>query len=275
MSFEQHAQMHGLMIRHAISDGRWHRVPTVDKPKKRNGAYIWDGERGVVRNWATMEGYAKYPDRQEAWKDIKLRVFDDSAEKIRQARVAKHAQEMIRQAVYDKHAYFAAKGFPDMKGLVLNDELLIPMRDFVTYEPMSIQRIKPDGEKRFLAGGKTKNTVFIINKKFMNMGVYLCEGFATGLSIQAGLEALFRNAAVVVCFSASNMIHVGKQIKRACVFADHDDTGIRAAEELGFPWMKSEAAGEDANDLHMRAGVMALRKALSESSPASPRKLRG
>jgi putative DNA primase/helicase len=140
---------------------------------------------------------------------------------------------------------------------------------------MSIQRIKADGDKRFLAGGRTKNTVFVINKKFMSMGVYLCEGFATGLSIQAGLEALFRKAAVVVCFSASNMIHVGRQIKRACVFADHDDTGIRAAEELGFPWMKSEAAGEDANDLHKRAGIMALRQALSGLCPANRQTLRG
>ena len=45
MSFVAHAQAHGLIINHAIPDGRWHRVPTVDKPRKRNGAYIFECPR--------------------------------------------------------------------------------------------------------------------------------------------------------------------------------------------------------------------------------------
>ena len=63
MSFVAHAQAHGLIINHAIPDGRWHRVPTVDKPRKRNGAYIFDGNSGVVKNWATMESFARYGEK--------------------------------------------------------------------------------------------------------------------------------------------------------------------------------------------------------------------
>ena len=65
MDFLQHATAYGLNIRHLISDGKWHRVPTTDKPRKRNGAYLFDGSKGVVRNWATMEGYAPWPEKGE------------------------------------------------------------------------------------------------------------------------------------------------------------------------------------------------------------------
>ena len=54
MSFEQFAESHGLIIDNIISD-RWVRVPTRDKPTKRNGSYIWDGHSGAVQNWAIHE----------------------------------------------------------------------------------------------------------------------------------------------------------------------------------------------------------------------------
>ena len=85
MSFVAHAQAHGLIINHAIPDGRWHRVPTVDKPRKRNGAYIFDGNSGVVKNWATMESFARYGEKVSQF----IKYFDDSEERIKHARAAK------------------------------------------------------------------------------------------------------------------------------------------------------------------------------------------
>ena len=73
---------------------------------------------------------------------------------------------------------------------------------------------------------------------------------------------MYSDAAVIVCFSAYNLAHVGRQVKKGFVFADHDDAGIRAAEELPWPWVKSDAPGEDANDLHRRAGLRAVRSVL-------------
>jgi putative DNA primase/helicase len=61
------------------------------------------------------------------------------------------------------------------------------------------------------------------------------------------------------------LAHVGKQVKKGFVFADHDEAGIRAAEELSFPWVKSDAPGEDANDLHLRAGLRAVRSVLQSA----------
>ena len=45
MNFERFAELHGLIINHLTYD-RWVRVPTIDKPNSRNGAYIFDGQTG-------------------------------------------------------------------------------------------------------------------------------------------------------------------------------------------------------------------------------------
>lgn len=253
MSFVAHAQAHGLIINHAIPDGRWHRVPTVDKPRKRNGAYIFDGNSGVVKNWATMESFARYGEKVNQF----IRYFDNTEEKIRHERAAKQAQEIITRAVISEHDYLKRKGFETMKGLVADEELIVPMRDFKTHQPTSVQRIKADGSKKFLPGGRTKNAVFVIGNPRAAVS-WLCEGYATGLSIHEALRSMYSEASVIVCFSAYNLVHVGKQVKKGFVFADNDEAGLRAAEELPNPWVKSDVPGEDANDMHRRAGLRAV-----------------
>src|SRR4051794_31769688 len=62
VTFIEHACASGLILDYAIADGRWHRCRTQDKPRQRNGAYVRDGRRGAVRNWATMDCYVTYRD---------------------------------------------------------------------------------------------------------------------------------------------------------------------------------------------------------------------
>ena len=62
-------------------------------------------------------------------------------------------------------------------------------------------------------------------------------------------------------------MQVGQAVQgRACVFADHDKSGAgqQAAEQTGLPWCMSHIEGEDANDLHQRAGVLAVRQLLMQ-----------
>ena len=99
MSFVAHAQAHGLIINHAIPDGRWHRVPTVDKPRKRNGAYIFDGNSGVVKNWATMESFARYGEKVSQF----IKYFDNTEETIRHERAAQLAEQLVSRATHMEH----------------------------------------------------------------------------------------------------------------------------------------------------------------------------
>ena len=52
MSFLSFAEAHGLQINSLYPADRVQRCSTVDKPRSRNGAYFWDGERGWVSDWA-------------------------------------------------------------------------------------------------------------------------------------------------------------------------------------------------------------------------------
>jgi putative DNA primase/helicase len=258
MSFVAHAQAHGLMINYAIPDGKWHRVPTTDKPRKRNGAYLFDGNSGVVKNWATMDTFARYGERVNQI----IKYFDDSEERIKHARAAKQAMALIKSAVVMNHPYLTAKGFPKATGLVVGEELIVPMRDYKTQAITGAQRIKGSGEKLFIPGSRAKGAVFVLGRGSES---WLVEGYATGLSVAAALKLMYRPAQVVVCFSAGNLGHVAERIGgRRFVVADHDGsgTGERVAVASGLPWVMPAGLG-DANDLHQSAGLLAVRSMLA------------
>lgn len=182
---------------------------------------------------------------------------DHEAERHKGAVIAaKRAQAMVESATYDKHIYLSVKGFTEEMGLVLNDELLIPMRDLKTNRILSLQRIKPDGSKLFLKGGRASGAAFCLGA---GSEVFLCEGYATGLSVRAALKSLYRQSKVVVCFSAANIAAVAKQTGHY-VIADNDasGTGQKFAEKTGLPWWMPPEVGMDANDYHRSAGVDAL-----------------
>lgn len=275
MSFMDHASEHGLQIRELVPDGRWHRCPTDDKPRKRNGCYLYDGARGVVMNWATMT-------RAVSWREgggiehvdrAAIRRMQQQAreeERQRQAQARTTAQSMVDRALPDLHPYLAAKGFPEETGLVLDGELLVPMREFAYYKQInSVQRIAADGRKLFLEGGKAKGSVFFIGP-FIARERWLCEGYATGLSIRAALRLLYREAQVVVCFSAGNLAYIGRIAAElrppAYVMADNDKSGAgkTAAEETGLLWRMPPIEDFDANDYHREFGLRHLAGLLND-----------
>ena len=89
----------------------------------------------------------------------------------------------------------------------------------------------------------------------------LCEGYATGLSIDAAVKQMRLNAAVLVCFSDVNMRQVSGLVQGLkYAFADNDVSGAgeRATQAAGLAYCMSDVVGEDANDLHQRAGLLAV-----------------
>lgn len=265
MNFREFASVNGLIIDRLYQDGRWHRVPTLDKPRKRNGAYLFDGNRGVVKNWATMEGFASWREDGVTRANVGERQIRDMEEAQREkdrkyAQAAQKASLMLSNAEMGSHHYLAKKGFPKASGLVLDGNLLIPMRDYKTKEIISLQMIAENGEKKFLPGGRAKGAVFRLGPKAADW-TWLVEGYATGLSVLEGIKSMYRQDAVVVCFSAGNLQYVAERVGgNRMVFADHDKsgTGQRVAEATGLPWVMSPIEGEDANDLHQRTSLWGL-----------------
>lgn len=189
----------------------------------------------------------------------------------RQAEAASEAARAIENAVQARHPYLARKGFPDELALVSGDKLLIPMRDVVSYrDVISVQEIAADGTKRFLAGSRTRGAVLRMGHPSART-VVLCEGYATGLSLDAALSRLTGSHCTVVCFSAKNLEVVAKRFPRATVCADNDESGVgqRSAAATGLPWLAPAEVG-DFNDLHQRAGLIAVVEVLREAL-AGPR----
>lgn len=260
------AREHGLLVDHVVDDGRVHRVKTVEKPTKRNGAYLWDGRSGWVQDWQFHPAPVAFrPERPEP-ETRQARLQREAERRRREAKeraerqaAAKEAEQVIARCMFGEHAYLAAKGFPTERGLIdIDGRLVIPMRDWHTGRVTSVQWIAADGEKRFLPNGAAKGSAFRMGRGDER---WLVEGYATGLSVQAALRALYRAGEVVVTFFAGNLIHVAQAARgpRTYVFADHDasGTGEVAARATALRWCMSKEEG-DANDLHQREGVRAV-----------------
>ena len=286
--FLSFAAAHGLLINHS----RFHpspkikRCPTQDKPRSRNGAYLWDGDRGWVCDWGMSESPIWFGEKKPDWTDADKAAWRARKDAERLIEQQKHrnaiieTRKRIQAATLQDHHYLARKGFPKEKGLVDADgELLIPMRSLAG-DLQGMQRIFYDQEtqkwqKKMLYGSILTGSVFCMGD-ISASEVFLCEGYATGLSIAAALRSMGLRAAVVVCFSADNLLTVSRQLTgRRFIYADNDPPklhpvthmqvgmkGERVAIESGLPYAMSTTIGNDANDDHMQFGLLYLSQQL-------------
>ena len=272
MSFVMFARAHGLEVGDLVPSDRIRRCVTHEHPRKKNGAYLWDGTRGWVFDWAGEAKTHWYEDpNAKPWTDAEKRAWAMRRQTELQSRerayenTALRADVMLRSATPGPHNYFALKGFPDERGLIGEDgALLIPMRslDGKLRGLQVIRWVESDRryEKKMLHGMRAKGGVFRLGHQTAQE-TFLVEGYATGLSVRAALHSVGLRAAVLVCFSAGNLVYVAPQVRGRCfVFADNDESnaGEEAAIKTGLPYCMSDVEGEDANDLHNRAGLMAV-----------------
>ncbi|MFT4266557.1 MAG: toprim domain-containing protein [Xenophilus sp.] len=280
--FVDFARAHGVLINEAKFFASEHikRCATIEHPKSGNGAYFWDGERGWVFAW---DGDARVQwwndpnarpwteEEKEAW-----RCKRDAARATQEReyqRAAHRAAEMLRQAVPGRHDYLIRKKLPDAQGLVLpTGELIVPMRNPFTGDLQGVQVIRWNGEamrweKKMTPGMRAKGAVLRLGPRTARETIF-CEGYATGLSIEAAARQMRLSAAVMVCFSDSNMAHVAGLMNKGqrYVFADHDKSGAgeRAAQATGLPYCMSPTEGQDANDLHASDGLLTVARLLMQ-----------
>lgn len=262
MSFQQFAEMHGLII-HDLTHDKWIRVPTTDHPHKKNGAYIYSGDSGAVQNWAIHEkpvpwrasGSTK-PDPM--WRQKKENADASRAE--RQAKASKKAGWILNNAVKTTHPYLDKKGFTGEKGYVWNDLLVIPMR--IDGNLVGCQLIDKDGNKKFLSGQITKGASAVFDNKGLDI---ICEGYATALSIRRVMKYIRKRYTIHVAFSAGNVSTIAKNLKKCVVVADHDPIGIKTARSTGKKYWISDTEGEDFNDYEIRVGVEQASLSLSST----------
>jgi putative DNA primase/helicase len=274
MNFIDFARIHGVSIdpNRLYASERIKRCGTVEKPNSGNGAYFWDGSRGWVMDWSGEARVIWFEDpHAKPWTDEEKRLWaakraSAATEQQRQyEQAALQADITLRSATLDNHAYLEIKGFPETRGLVLDDRLLIPMRNVVSNKLQGYQSIcwnMPERkyEKKMLHGMRAKNAVLFLGSRDLPE-CWLVEGFATGLSVRDALRSVGLPASVVVCFSASNLAAVADQIKgKKYIFADNDEskTGEKTAMQTGLPWTMADTVGWDANDLHLKDSLFAV-----------------
>ena len=253
--------------------------------------------------WAGQAPARHQPSAEERRLWAEARRREEAERNRREADAAAKAEAMLMEAEYvdprarrarngrqsdevpSAHPYLLAKGFPEQGGLVLDGNLLVPMRHYQAYERVqSVQMIGPDGSKKFPSGSKVSEAVYKFGKGAER---YYCEGYATALSVRAALRHLYRDrhSEVWVCFSAGNIPNVAKSRRRSMVIADHDwwrcpkkecrakwdyeskrcpscgssgvtePAGEKHAKQTGLPYWMPPEPGTDANDFALEHGI--------------------
>ncbi|WP_223510987.1 toprim domain-containing protein [Pseudomonas sp. BF-R-05] len=261
-----------------IPGGKIHRfhVPG-DTSGSLNGAYQlylngiawgWFGtwkDGGNWHNWKNQEP-ANPLQKKLIDERIKRAQRDRDAEQHKQQQVAAENANRLwseAQPAADDHPYLSRKRVKAYSLRRDGDVLLVPlMRDGVL---VSLQRITPDGAKRFLFGGMTKGCCSLIGTIRPGQPLYICEGWATGATLHAET-----GAAVACAMYATNLLPVAHRLQRqhpdAVLIVVGDDDRMtegnpgrtaakKAADTLGCglifpPWSGAEPLTlSDFNDL--------------------------
>jgi putative DNA primase/helicase len=279
------------------ADGKLHRFTANGKRSDDAGWYVFhddgipagafgDWRTGTTETWRAVIGRRLRP-QEEAAHRARLGAMrrEREAEEARRKAEACDKAAAIWQTTSpapDDHAYLLGKGVK-AHGLHVHDgALVIPMRDGA--ELHSLQFIGPEGDKRFLSGGRVGGCHLLIGKP---EGVLcIAEGYTTGASVH---EAT--GYAVAVAFTAGNLLSVARAMRaefpevRLVVCADDDartpgNPGLTRAREAAqavgalmaipdFGNIRPEGA-TDFNDLQRHAGPAAVRACIERALPVEP-----
>jgi len=262
MTFLDFAQSHGLIIDY-MQTGRITRCPTVNHPRKKNGAYYYEIDFGWCMDWTVDNEIIIWKSDKANPIDIERKIKDSQKKHAQErarlnAQAAKKAQHIMSRCRNDISAYLASKGFPDMCfNMLFEDDkdpvLCVPMR--INGKLSGLQQIWPDGRKKFLYGTNADKATFDIGQ---GGRVFLVEGFASALTTQRILDKIKIRYTIKVCFSAGNMAKLAKVYPGAFIIADNDEsgTGQRVAMDSGCVYYLPERVGEDINDEELRAGIL-------------------
>lgn len=167
------------------------------------------------------------------------------------------------------NAYLLRKGVQPYKVRQHEDLLVIPLQN-IDGELETIQKISPDGTKRFFPGLPTIQTFFVFGSLEGARRARFAEGYATAASIW---EAT--GEPVIACFSDRNIINCAIPVKNRYPQLELilcQDLG-KAGDIVAKTWRKeindnvlkprfphTDGKGKDFNDLHQECGIEELKK---------------
>ena len=265
------------------ADGKLHRFASDGRRGDDSGWYVLHldglpaGEFGCWRSvikqtWHAKSGRTFTPEerRQHRERIEAMRRQRQADEAERHRRTAEWAQRIWRDSTpADAHPYLVRKTVNSYGLRASGDELLVPMA--TDGEIVNVQRITPDGEKKFLPGGRVRGCYFAIGNPDKTLCV--AEGYATGASVH---EAT--GAAVAVAFSAGNLLAVAKGLRakfpdvRIVICGDHDAGGtgqhaaLEAARAVGALVAIPATEGHDWNEVHKAEGLAAVRAGIEAAT---------
>jgi putative DNA primase/helicase len=234
------------------------RISGTKSRSSKPGWYTFHGTgvvNGVFADWRTDKRIKWRPggepvavDREQIARERDERRHQTEDAQARAATEANQTWQRATKVNGASHPYLDAKVVGPHGTRQLGDLLLVPM-----YGPddtlINLQRIWPDGSRRYLAGARREGAHFVIGD--LSAGpIVFAEGFATAASIHQA-----SGYAVVVCFDADSLVTVARWAAhrwagRQMIVAGDDDWHL---VEQGKPNKGREVAMAAARILGSRA----------------------
>lgn len=275
--------------------GKWLKADTLSGKNGRGDGRVLITDHSVVAfNWQTGESVrVSLIDRLPIARRREIRQVVGDAEAKRKAAEEKakaDAAAIVKAAVLAPHPYLDGKGFPEERALTISRAALLDIvgndkssRYLVSGEVAivmparhrkainSVQVIWEDGTKKFLFGGTVSGSSHRIST---GNHTWLCEGYATGLSLRTALRAMGHSVTILCCFSASNVACVAGEVHgKRYIAADSDKpipqyggrgAGEYFARKARIPFTMPPVEGDDFNDMHMHGGIFAVQRHLAD-----------
>ena len=235
-----------------VPDGKLRRYRIEgDKAGSLNGWFVLHGQpvlAGAFGSWKTSETHTwreagaktMTPEEREAMRQHMqgvqaARVAEQAVVHAEARAKAERLWRTARPATND-HAYLVRKRIGAIGIRRLRDMLLVPVRD-ASGTLHTLQFIGPDGQKRFLTGGRIAGGYFAMGRP--TDSVLVCEGYATGATLFRAM-----GGAVAVAFNCGNLPAVARALRakfpdlRMVICGDND---MNTAGNPGLHWANEAA----------------------------------
>lgn len=287
----------GIEPPRSTKPGEWVQTPVKGKGRGNTSGRVLifgNGSGGICWNWASGQEQRFTANGMAARGEVKAPRRDPEEERKARERTeaaVRASGDMVAQAEQQSHPYLERKGFPEERGLVLENPIQFIPRGYF-FDGMRYQLGKMAGPFLIVPGRRAKQVVTVqlidvhgakLNMKAAPMSgaahriatgreTWVCEGLATALSVRAALRLLGRSATVLSAFSAANVAKVAEGLSGSVIAADHDKpleqlhgkgTGEFYAAKSGCAWTQPPELG-DFNDYHTAHGLRAVALHLKE-----------